>query len=387
MIAKSVGPLTSKAREMLDFVSARAEQTERDRKVPDEVVAEMKRAGMFRALQSRRFRGLESHPADFFGAIVELASACPSTGWILGIMGIHQFELANLPLQLQEDVLAEDPDTLISSSYGPQGTVTRVEGGFMLSGQWKSSSGVDHAGWVVLGGVEPPAEPDGKPAPRIFYVPLSQASVLDDWYVMGLGGTGSKSVVLEDVFVPEHRSSVRGGFQGRDESTPRVNDAPLYRLPQGLMYLLPGAAPAIGAARGAYQVYVQQLLKRRPRMDGKSASEDPFVQTRLARAKLLIDTAEERMMSSIDEMMETTVCGKDMEPGDFARFMWDFSRPGEECVEAVRLLFETMGASAVYSTNPLQRFYRDVLTMRQHGTQDPGRGALVVARTELGLRA
>jgi 3-hydroxy-9,10-secoandrosta-1,3,5(10)-triene-9,17-dione monooxygenase len=385
MTAKNTGPLTSKAREMFDFVSARAEQTERDRKVPDDVVAEMKRAGMFRAFQSRRFGGLESHPADFFGAIIELAVACPSTGWILGIMGIHQFELANLPLELQEDVLGEDPDTLISSSYAPQGKVTRVEGGFTLNGQWKSSSGVDHATWVVLGGVEPPAEPDSKPTPRIFYVPLSQATVLDDWYVMGLGGTGSKSVVLKDAFVPDHRSSVRGGFQGRDESAPRLNDAPLYRLPQGLMYLLPGAAPAVGSAKGAYQVYVQQLLKRRPRMDGKAASEDPFVQIRLARAKLLIETAETRMMSSIDAMMETIACGKDLDPGDFARYMWDFSRPGEECVEAVRLLFETMGASAVYSSNPLQRFYRDILTMRQHGTQDPARGALAVARAELGL--
>jgi 3-hydroxy-9,10-secoandrosta-1,3,5(10)-triene-9,17-dione monooxygenase len=370
---------------MYDFVSAHAEQAERERCVPVEVVGEMKRAGMFRAFQSRRFDGLESHPADFFGAIIELGKACPSTAWILGIMGIHQFELANQPLPLQEEILGDDPDTLISSSYAPQGNVTRVEGGFLLRGQWKSSSGIDHASWVVLGGVEPPRDTDGRPTPRIFYLPLSQVSVLDDWHVMGLGGTGSKSVVLEDVFVPEHHSSVRGGFQGRDESTPKVHDAPLYRLPQSLMYILPGAAPVIGAARGAYGTFVQQLKKRRPRLDGKSAMEDPFVQARVARARLLIDTAEERVMNSIFEMTETVTKGKDIAQEDFARYLWDFSRPGEECSAAVRLLFETMGASAVYSTNPLQRFYRDILTMRQHGTQDPDRGALAVARSELGL--
>ena len=379
------GPLRTRAREMYDFVSAHAEQTERERRVPPEVVDEMKRAGMFRALQSRRFGGLESEPSDFFGAIIELGKACPSTAWILGIMGIHQFELANLPLDLQQEILGEEPDTLISSSYAPQGTVEAVEGGFVLNGQWKSSSGVDHATWVVLGGIEPARGPEGQPVPRIFYLPLSDVKVLDDWHVMGLGGSGSTSVVLERVFVPQRRSSVRGGFQGRDESAPRVNDAPLYRLPQGLMYILPGAAPVIGAAHGAYASFIAQIKKRRPRLDGKSAMEDPFVQSRVARAKLLIDRAELQVMRSIDEMTATVEAGDTIGAADFARYLWDFSRPGEECSEAVRLLFETMGASAVYATNPLQRFYRDVLTMRQHGTQDPIRGGLAVAKSELGL--
>ncbi len=372
---------------MHDFVCAHTEQTERERKVPDEVVARMKEAGMFRALQSKRFGGLESHPADFFGAIIELGKACPSTAWILGIMGIHQFELANLPLQLQEEVLGDAPDTLISSSYAPQGTVKKVEGGYVLNGQWKSSSGVDHASWVVLGGIVPPQDAGGQPSSHIFYLPLSEAKVVDDWFVMGLGGTGSKSVVVDSVFVPEYRSSMRGGFQGRDAGSKPVNDAPLYRLPQLLMYILPGAAPVIGAAKGAFGVYLQQLKKRRPRLDGKSAMEDPFVQERLARSKWLIDTAELRVMNGINEMTQTVMEGGSVSQEDIARYLMDFSRPGEACGEAIRLIFETMGASAVYSSNPLQRYLRDILTMRQHGTQDPGRGALAVARAELGLGA
>ncbi len=379
------GALSSRAREMYEFVSSRAEQNEREGRVSEDVVAQMKQARMFRAFQSRRFGGLESHPADFFGAIVELARACPSTGWILGIMGIHQFELANLSLQLQEEVLGDDPDTLVSSSYAPQGKVRRVEGGFVLDGQWKSSSGVDHAAWVVLGGIEQATLPDGKPVARIFYLPLSDATLIDDWKVMGLCGTGSKSVVLHDVFVPEYRTGLRGGFQGGDGSALRINDAPLYRLPQSLMYLLPGAAPVIGAARGAYRTFIDQIKARRPRLDGKTAIEDPMVQSRVAKARMLIDVAEERMMSGVTEMTATVNEGREIAQEDFARYLWDFSRPAEQCVEAARLLFETLGASAVYSSNPLQRFYRDILTMRQHGTQDPDRGALAVARSELGL--
>ena len=208
---------------------------------------------MFRAFQSRRFGGLECHPADFFGAIIELAKACPSTGWILGIMGIHQFELANLSLKLQEEVLGEDPDSLVSSSYAPQGKVRRVEGGFVLDGQWKSSSGVDHASWLVLGGIEQPAASEGAPVARIFYLPRGDAAVLDDWQVMGLSGTGSKSVVLREVFVPDYRTGLRGGFQGNDAGATRINDSPLYRLPQSLMYLLPGRCSRNRSRAGGVQ--------------------------------------------------------------------------------------------------------------------------------------
>ena len=100
---------------------------------------------------------------------------------------------------------------------------------------------------------------------------------------------------------------------------------------------------------------------------------------------MLIDVAEQRVMSDVHEMTATVMDGREIAPEDFARYMWDFTRPAEQCVEAAGLLFETLGAGAVYSTNPLQRFYRDILTMRQHGTQDPNRGALAVGRSELGV--
>jgi len=376
--------LTSLASSLKGRAAELAEETERTGCTSKEIVEGLRKGGFFRGFQTKRFGGLEVHPADFFGAIVEMATACPSTAWIMGIMGIHQFELARLPVELQEEILGDDPDTLISSSYSPQGKVTQVSGGYRLSGQWKSSSGVDHASWVVLGGNLAPAEGDGPPAFRIFYVPVSDLKLYDDWDVMGLRGTGSKSVILDDVFVPEHRSAARGGFTGGGSASSPTSDSSLYRLPQGLMYLLPGSAPAIGTAKGAFAEYRRQMGKRRPRLDGSSMMQDPLVQKRIAFAKYSIETAELRLMQSINEMMATVESGEEITPEAQARYAWDFMRPADDCLSGVRSIFETMGASVVYSSNPLQRYYRDLLTIRQHGTQDTDRGALGVAKAEMG---
>jgi 3-hydroxy-9,10-secoandrosta-1,3,5(10)-triene-9,17-dione monooxygenase len=250
--------LTAMARSVKGGAAERAAETERAGRVPAETVEGLKRGGFFRGFQPKRYHGLEAHPADVFGAIIEMASACPSTGWIMGIMGIHQFELARLSAELQEEVLGKDSDTLVSSSYSPQGKVVRASGGFRLTGQWKSSSGVDHAQWVVLGGNVPSPDEGGQPTSRIFYLPITDVVLFDDWDVIGLKGTGSKSVIVDDLFVPEYRSSERGGFTASGSSPSPTGDSPLYRLPQGLMYLLPGAGPAIGAAKGAYEEYIRQ---------------------------------------------------------------------------------------------------------------------------------
>jgi 3-hydroxy-9,10-secoandrosta-1,3,5(10)-triene-9,17-dione monooxygenase len=385
MHSTNIGVLTERAREMSGFVRAHAERHENERRISDEVIARMIESGFFRGFQSKRFQGLESHPADFFGAVIELGKACPSTSWIMGIVGIHQFELANMSLQLQQEVLGDDPDTLISSSYAPQGTALPVEGGHMVSGTWKSSSGVDHAKWIVVGAREKDDRhpTSGPPNLRVCYVPKSEVTVLDDWYVMGLSGTGSKTVDIKEVFVPLHRSRARGGFLGRDPDMELINDAPLYHLPQLLMYILPGAGPVIGAAKGAYELYIEQLKNRRPKLDGTLAKDDPFVQDRLARSKWMVDGAEMRVMRGIDEMMDIVEGGGELTDDQIGRLLMDFSMPGTVCGQAAQLLFETMGASAVYQTNPLQRYLRDILTMRQHGTQDPTRGAHMVAQSEL----
>ena len=231
----------------------------------------------------------------------------------------------------------------------------------------------------------PPASGEGEAINHIFYMPRADVRLHDDWDVFGLRGTGSKSVILENVFVPERRTSARGGFTGGNAAQSPSSEAPLYRLSQSLMYQLPGSAPAIGAAKGAYEQFIKLCKTRRPRLDGSSMLEDPLVHRRIAIAKHTIETAEMRLMSSIHEMMNAVQSGRDLTPEEHARFYWDFSRVGDDALDAGRTFFELMGAAAMYSDHPLGRFYRNLIAIRQHGTQDPDRGAILVGRAALGL--
>ncbi len=184
-------------------LAERVEHTCSLRRVPDETVEELKRAGLFRLLQPARWGGAEAHPNHFFDTQRAIARACASTGWVYGVVTVHAWQLALFPLQAQEDVWGEDPDALISSSYAPTGKVEKAPGGYRISGRWSFSSGCDHCGWVFVGGFAPS---DGPPDMRTFLVPRSDYTIEDNWHTFALQGTGSKDIVMNEVFVPEHRT-------------------------------------------------------------------------------------------------------------------------------------------------------------------------------------
>ncbi len=374
--------LWQRAHALVENIAARAEQAERDGMVPVENVEEMKEAGLFRGLQSRHYGGLEAPPDDFFAAVVEIGTACPSTSWVLAIMGVHAFEMAQLPIELQDEIYGDDPNTLISSSYAPQGQITRAAGGFRLTGQWKSSSGVDHAQWVVLGGRLDGG--DGKPSSNwTFHIPKKDVRTYDDWQVLGLKGTGSKSVILDDVFVPEHRANNREA--GINPEAAALNCGPLYKVPRPLIYQVPGGAPALGAVKAAYQEFLRQTKAYVSRRSGTSPIDDPHVQVRVSSAKRIIESSEYLMTKALRDVTDCVYAGEELSEELLARATRDVGQVADDCVTAMRLIFECLGASVVYSSNPLQRYYRDILTARQHGTQNPYRGATAFARSEMGL--
>ena len=383
MVIAERGTLVERALAMHDRIAARRDETERGRMVPREIIEEMKGAGLFRALQSKHYGGLELPPAEWFAALVEISAACPSTGWIMGILSVHPFEFAQMSLEMQDELYRDDPNTLISSSYAPQSAVRRAPGGYRINGRHRSSSGVDHATWVVVGGVIPDESPET--GARTFVIPQSDYSVIDDWHVMGLGGTGSKSVVFDDVFVPEHRSLSRAEIRDANGPGSVLNTNPLFKLSHAAIYCAAGSGPAIGAAKGAYREFLQQINGYVRRLDGKNKATDPIVQLHIAEAQSLVNNAEQRIMRNFADMYAAVCAGETIPIAEKARHVWDLSQAADDCVSAVREIFETRGASAVYTSNELQRYYRDVITMRQHGTQERDSRAVALAQAELGL--
>src|SRR5439155_1395382 len=181
----------------------RAPRAEQLRRLPDETVADFQEAGLFRAMQPKRYGGFELDPEFFYQAITEVGAVCGSSGWLFGVIGVHNWHLALFPPEAQQDVWGEDDSVQLSTSLAPTGKVERVEGGFRVSGRWSFSSGCDFCGWAVLGGIAPPAENGGPPDARTFLLPRSDYAIDDNWQVMGLYGSGSKDIVVTDAFVPD----------------------------------------------------------------------------------------------------------------------------------------------------------------------------------------
>lgn len=375
--------LVEKARSLAEGVRSRVQHAETDRRLPNETIEEFKEAGFTRGFQAKRYGGLEATPEEFYSAVIEMGKVCTSSSWIMGVLAVHPFQFAQFPIEAQDELFGDDINTIVSSSYAPTGKVERVPGGYQLSGRWSFSSGCDHATWVVLGGVVGDAQ--GNPQQRIFLVPNPDYRIDDDWYVMGLSGTGSKSIIVEDAFVPEHRTMgwaecCHGLGPGLE-----VNDGPIFRLPFLSVFGACLALPAIGAARGAYAEFCRQAAERVRVIDRRSAAEDPYLQMRVAHAEADIDAAELQVMRDFREAMDHALAGEKCTMEERTRYRWHQVRAVDTCSRVIKSLLESAGGAVVYQRNPIQRFLRDVMAMHQHTGNNMDTMAGVMARVELGL--
>ena len=297
------------------------------------------------------------------------------------MVGVHNWQLALFPEQAQRDVWGADSSVQVSSSYAPTGKVERVPGGFRVSGRWSFSSGCDHCEWVFLGGVAPGEGP--LPDMRTYLLPRSDYRIDDNWRVAGLCGTGSKDIVVEGAFVPEHRTHrFVDGFMLKSPGQ-AVNDSPLYRLPFGCVFSSAIAVPAIGAAAGALQLFASSTRTRTSAVAGGKAAEDPFCHARLADAASQIDAAREALRRDWRELGALAEAGQGIPLGPRVRTRFDAGNAVARGVHAVDRLFEASGGRAIFLDNPIQRVFRDVHAMRAHAINNPDRAARLFGRFEL----
>ncbi|MFS3129581.1 3-hydroxy-9,10-secoandrosta-1,3,5(10)-triene-9,17-dione monooxygenase oxygenase subunit [Nocardioides sp. Bht2] len=371
-------------RDLLPTFRERADEAEKLRQVPEASVKALEETGFFRLLQPKRFDGFEADPVDFYTAVKEIAGADGSTGWISSVLGIHPWQVALFPDEAQQAVWGSDTNTRLSSSYAPTGKAVQTEGGYLLSGKWSFSSGSAHATWVLLGGLVFNAE--GQVVDfKTFMVPRDKYEIVDVWNVVGLRGTGSNDIVVEETFIPEAFTlsmSDTGRCYGPGQTE---NTSDLYRLPFHSLFTTTITTPIVGMATGAYAEHVEMQQKRvRAAYLGEKASSDPFAAVRIARAGSDIDAAWALLLSNIRDEQAYVARGEQIPLQLRLKVRRDQVLGTQRAIDAIDALFEASGGRALAEGTYLQRAWRDSHAGRVHAANDPERALKMFGDVEFG---
>jgi 3-hydroxy-9,10-secoandrosta-1,3,5(10)-triene-9,17-dione monooxygenase len=366
--------LLRRATALLPVLKERAARTEQLRQIPPETVQDLVSSGLIRIGNPQRYGGLGIEYDAAFDVAWELGRACSSTAWCYALWTVHNWWVGHFPELAQEEFFAGGPDVLASSALNPtRGTAEPVAGGYRVSGHWSFSSGCDAASWVMVGA----QRPNG----FIWaLLPRPDYDILDTWFTSGMRGTGSKDIVIRDVFVPEYRT-VDPARAGDGEWTGwELHKRLSYRLPLRCMTGWDLVAPLVGIAQGAIDEFTSSL--RGTSGPGRTA-DSVLVQVRLAEAAVEVDAARALHRRAIRDMLEKAEHGEEFTPLERARYRRDKTFTARLCVQAVNRLFEASGGRALLESEPIQRFHRDVNAASHHqgiswdaAAEDFGRQAL-----------
>jgi 3-hydroxy-9,10-secoandrosta-1,3,5(10)-triene-9,17-dione monooxygenase len=355
-----------RARALAPLLRQRADRAETTRQMEKDTLQDLHRTGLFRFHQPKRWGGMELPFVAIFDVPFEIARGCASTAWNVANLGIHHWMLALYDERAQEEVWGQDPDALIASGIAyPQGSGRRVDGGFVVSGFWNFSSGVDPATWNMLAVMV--RDGDRVVDHRMCLVPRSDYEIVDDWHVVGMRSTGSKSVRAKDVFVPDHRALcmylARGGseFPGA-----RTNPNPLYRVPLSALGSHCLAAAGVGNAQAALELTIDAVTERSTNYTGMRMRDFQAVQLRVARAGAQVDAARLSIRTDCREAERIAQDGRAPTLEEKLRFKRNVAWAMEQCTEAVDSLHALAGANGIYDRYPIQRLFRDQHALSAH---------------------
>jgi 3-hydroxy-9,10-secoandrosta-1,3,5(10)-triene-9,17-dione monooxygenase len=377
--------LTTRARLLVPVLRQRAAETEKLRRLPDATVADLQETELFRLFQPARYGGIEAPFRAFIDVGGTLARGCGSTSWVFNNLVVHNWMLGYWPVQMQDEIWNADPRALIGSSFVfPAGRAEKAPGGYRLSGKWPFSSGIDASDWMML--AAPVAGGDGKPPePRFFVVPKGDYRAVDNWYAMGLAGTGSKDVTTDNVFVPEHRTLAAADGKGAPHPGSTANPGALYKLAWYALFGFVNGATALGIAQGAIEEFTVATRARAATATGRQLADLATMQLRVAEAATQIDAAETLMVKDSDEAMRIAEAGKLASMEEKTRWRRDAAFAVRMSIKAIDLLFAGAGGAAILDSHPLQRALRDAHAAQGHIGLNWDANGTMFGRVALGL--
>jgi len=378
-----VAGLRERLRTVLPRIAANAEQGERDRRIPAENIALLQQVGFTRAFQPRRYGGLEMRVEDYGHCLLDLAEACGPTAWVGGLLAQHVHALALFSREMQDELWADTPDSLVASSVAPVGKSENVPGGIMLSGKFGFSSGCDHADWFMLGFVRPGLE--GVAARHYAIVPKRDVTIVDDWFTEGLRATGSKTLLVDNVFVPEHRIEGIIALNSGKAKGFGSNDSPIYNAAFGPHFSIGFAAVAIGMTRRLADLYAEKARSRIKVYTGMAATARAPTAMRLGRGVHGAAAALAFLAKDWRDIDARSDSGIFPNARELSAWRTNQAFAVRLTIEAADALFEGSGGSAWFSSNEMQRLWRNIRMCGSHAGTDYDTCSEIYGRHLLGL--
>ena len=373
------------ARTLAPTLRNRADETDALRRLPEENVADMRAAGLFRVIQPARCGGWQMDFHAHLDVVEEISAGCGASGWCLGVLQIHSWVAGLLSQQAQDDIYGADQDTLIVAVLNARGEAVRGGNGYRVSGFWPFGSGSEHSQWAILGARV--LDEDGEVADEgCFLIPTSEIEIKDDWRVVGLRGTGSCSLVVKNVDVPAHRFI--SFIDGRAGKTPggHLHDGTLYKAPLAPSLAIALCGPAVGIAEGAINDFIGYVPGRtNPQLRGAAQIDSPLTHQTVAEAKAQVDAARMLLHRAADDIHEAAEHGGEMPVEIRARIRMDSAYAVRLCMKAGEAMFLASGGSGLAESNPVQRAWRDLHAINQHALLQLPTNAEIYGRTILGL--
>ena len=354
-----------RARGLAPLIAAGAGRTERERRVPDDVMAALHEAGLFRMCLPLSLNGGEATPRAVMEMLEVAAAADASTAWCLGQALGCSFAAAYLEPGAARDVFGAPNAVLAWGPTTPNAKAIAVDGGYRLTGQFRFASGSRNATW--LGGHcavhepdgAPRADADGKPVVRTFLFPYDSAEISDVWQVIGLRGTGSDDYAVEDLFVRDAYTFIRENAADRREHWP------IYRIPLMTFYGIAFAGVALGIARAMLGEFVTLAAEKTPYRATAVLRDNPVIQTQVAHAEWQLSASRAFLVEMVGRTWETACAGEVFPLDQRTRLRLAISYAMNQAREVVEVIFRAAGTNAIFEDGPFERRFRDMQAVSQ----------------------
>jgi alkylation response protein AidB-like acyl-CoA dehydrogenase len=352
-------------------ISAAVPRIDADRELPPDLIEALHAAGLYRMLFPRSLGGQELPLPTYIQVIEEIAKADASTAWCVGQSSVCSTITANLDPAVAWEIFGKDQRAVLN--WGPQGRTAKAivtDGGYRITGRWPFASGSRHATWMAAhtfvyeaDGETPLRNAEGKPAERTFIFPRSSVEVIDNWYVMGLKGTGSDSYAVTDLFVPQERSM---GVFGLDLAERRVH-GPLYLFTVHVLFGTSFAAVALGIARSALDSFVELAKTKVPAPTGGSMvlRDNAVVQSQIGLAQTQLASARVFLLQAVRDIWQEAVDTGAISLDKRVALRMSMAHATQMARQVVDTAYHGAGATAIFETNPFERRFRDMHTVSQ----------------------